>query len=168
MANNNAGLEEKAVSHTVSTESNNSDTPGADGVNRGILTVSGVPLFLLTDYHLVFATERPPRTLGAINLISAAFNICVPWASLTATMQLGYLTGGPMTVIYGFMIMTCIFLLIVASLSELTARYPSAGGQQHWTWLMAPKGYRRELVSFTLPIVRPRTDNRYRVTQPAY
>ena len=36
---------------------------------------------------------------------------------------------------------------VALSLSEMAARYPTAGGQYHWTALLAPKKWKRGLVT---------------------
>lgn len=53
-----------------------------------------------------------------------------------------------MTLLYGQIL---IFILVglgsTATLAELTSVYPTAGGQYHWTSILAPKSTNRALVS---------------------
>ena len=60
-----------------------------------------------------------------------------------------------MTLLYGQIL---IFILIglgsTATLAELTSVYPTAGGQYHWTSILAPKSTNRALVSSCACLVR--------------
>ena len=77
------------------------------------------------------------------DIIAAGFNICNSWAGLAATLFLGIIAGGPVTIIYGIIVCTFAVGCCVFSLAELAARYPTAGGQYHWTWLLAPERIKR-------------------------
>lgn len=52
-----------------------------------------------------------------------------------------------MTIIYGLLLMSMIYTATAFSLSELAARYPTAGGQYHWTSILAPPELSRGMVS---------------------
>jgi len=67
-------------------------------------------------------------------------------------MFLGFLAGGPVTIVYGVIISFFTVGCCVLSMCELAARYPTAGGQYHWTYLLAPKSIRRG-ASYTTGIV---------------
>ncbi|MCJ1231171.1 hypothetical protein MMC12_007847, partial [Toensbergia leucococca] len=87
----------------------------------------------------------PKRTFGPFNILAAAFNICQAWAAIGATFALGVGHGGSMTIIYGLVLILLVYTAIALSAAELVARYPTAGGQYHWTSLIAPAHVRREL-----------------------
>jgi len=57
-------------------------------------------------------------------------------------MFLGFVAGGPVTIIYGVIISFFTVGCCTLSMCELAARYPTAGGQYHWTYLLAPKSVR--------------------------
>lgn len=67
-------------------------------------------------------------------------------------MFLGIVSGGPVTIVYGIIVSTFAMGACVLSMSELSARYPTAGGQYHWTWLLAPERIRRG-ASYTTGII---------------
>jgi len=67
-------------------------------------------------------------------------------------MFLGFIAGGPVTIIYGVIISFFTVGCCALSMCELAARYPTAGGQYHWTYLLAPKSIRRG-ASYTTGIV---------------
>ena len=62
-------------------------------------------------------------------------------------MVLGFSNGGPVTIIYGLLVMSILYVATAFSLSELATRYPTAGGQYHWTSILAPRKLSRGLVS---------------------
>lgn len=52
-----------------------------------------------------------------------------------------------MTLIYGPIIMFVVVGACAATLAELASVYPTAGGQYHWTSILAPEKWSREIVS---------------------
>ncbi|OBT56539.1 hypothetical protein VE04_03247 [Pseudogymnoascus sp. 24MN13] len=98
----------------------------------------------------VFAeVAHPPRTIGALEVLSAGFNVCNSWAGVAASMFLAIFQGGPVTIIYGCIVILFLMGATALSLAELSARYPTAGGQYHWTAILAPKKYARGM-SYTV------------------
>ncbi|KFX97037.1 hypothetical protein V490_03022 [Pseudogymnoascus sp. VKM F-3557] len=98
----------------------------------------------------VFANvAHPPRTIGALEVLSAGFNVCNSWAGVAASMFLAIFQGGPVTIIYGCIVILFLMGSTALSLAELSARYPTAGGQYHWTAILAPKKYARGM-SYTV------------------
>ena len=81
-----------------------------------------------------------------MNIVAAAFNICQAWAAVGATFVLGIAHGGSVGVVYGLIIMVFLYGAIALSMAELAARYPTTGGQYHWTALIAPRSVKRQLV----------------------
>jgi len=63
-------------------------------------------------------------------------------------MFLAIFQGGPVTIIYGCVLMLFLMGASALTLAELAARYPTAGGQYHWTAILAPRKYARGLVGF--------------------
>ena len=90
--------------------------------------------------------ERPKRTIGTFGILAASFNILNTWFGLASTLVLGFSNGGPVTIIYGLMLISIVYIATAFSLAELAARYPTAGGQYHWTSILAPPRLSRGLV----------------------
>ena len=66
---------------------------------------------------------------------------------MASTLILGLSHGGSVTVVYGLLIILVMYGAVALTLAELAARYTTAGGQYHWTALLAPKSMKRGLVS---------------------
>jgi choline transport protein len=85
--------------------------------------------------------------MSMIEIISAGWIMTNSWAGIAATFALAIAQGGPTTLIYGPIIMMVLIGLCALTLAELASVYPTAGGQYHWTSILAPKRWSRELVS---------------------
>lgn len=104
-------------------------------------------LIVSTAPNLPFIMDAPVKTLNPLATIAAAYNICHTWVAIGATIALSIDHGGNVTLIYGLIYMAVLYTAIALSLAELAAQYPTAGGQYHWTAILAPPKIRRELVS---------------------
>ncbi|PIG88379.1 amino acid permease family protein [Aspergillus arachidicola] len=85
------------------------------------------------------------KQLNGITLLCLAFVICNSWAGIAGSLQLALLAGGPATLIYSILVTTTAYLVIAASMAELAAVYPTAGGQYHFASILAPERWRRGL-----------------------
>lgn len=103
-------------------------------------------------YESIFGSNAPPRILTTLDIISAGFNICNAWCGVAATLFLGFLAGGPVTIIYGLLLSTFVVGCAALSMAELAAKYPTAGGQYHWTHILAPRSINRG-VSYVAGII---------------
>jgi choline transport protein len=81
-----------------------------------------------------------------LQTISASWIICDSWAGVAATVALATVQGGPVTLTYGLIAMFILVGACVLSLGELASVYPTAGGQYHWTSILAPRRARRVMV----------------------
>ncbi|KAK5047013.1 hypothetical protein LTR84_006955 [Exophiala bonariae] len=85
------------------------------------------------------------QTIGPLTMLALCFNICSSWAGLSTSVQIALLAGGPMTLIYGVIVTTVIYLCISLSLAELASVYPTAGGQYHFSSILAPQRLSRPI-----------------------
>ncbi|KAL5046725.1 hypothetical protein BDW71DRAFT_197401 [Aspergillus fruticulosus] len=85
------------------------------------------------------------RRMTPLQTISASWIICDSWAGLAATVALAIVQGGPVTLTYGLIAMFVLGGACVVTLGELTSVYPTAGGQYHWTSILAPRRVRRAM-----------------------
>lgn len=92
------------------------------------------------------------RRLKPLQTIAASWIICDSWAGVAATVALAIVQGGPVTLTYGLIAMFVLVGACALTLGELASVYPTAGGQYHWTSILAPKRARRVLVWLHSPI----------------
>lgn len=90
--------------------------------------------------------EKPKRTIGTFAILAASFNMLGTWFSVASTLALGLSNGGPVTILYGLTLLSLVYMATAFSLAELSVRYPTAGGQYHWTSVLAPPKLSRALV----------------------
>ena len=66
----------------------------------------------------------------------------ITWEGLFSVFIFGLLNGGPAGLIYGFIFCWLGWAAVVATMGELVSMWPTAGGQYHWTYMLAPKKWR--------------------------
>lgn len=80
------------------------------------------------------------RDMGILGAVAAGWNICNSWAAAMATMAISASLGGPTTLIYGIMVIFVLAGSSALSMAEIASAYPTAGGQYHWTSILAGPG----------------------------
>ncbi|KAJ5322014.1 uncharacterized protein N7506_011144 [Penicillium brevicompactum] len=85
------------------------------------------------------------RQMSNLETISASWVICDSWAGVAGTIALAISQGGPVTLIYGPIATMILVGACAMTLAELASVYPTAGGQYHWTSILAPKSINRSL-----------------------
>lgn len=86
------------------------------------------------------------KDMGWIGVLAAGYNLTNCWLVVAATMTVS-LPYGPMTTIWGIIVIMPIYLCIGLTLAELISAYPTTGGQYHWTSILAPAKINRAMVS---------------------
>ncbi|KAJ5174067.1 uncharacterized protein N7500_001998 [Penicillium coprophilum] len=85
------------------------------------------------------------RQMTRLETISASWVICDSWAGMAGTVSLAIAQGGPVTLVYGPILTLILIGACALTLAELASVYPTAGGQYHWTSILAPKSMNRAL-----------------------
>ncbi|KAK7420837.1 hypothetical protein QQZ08_010238 [Neonectria magnoliae] len=88
-------------------------------------------------------SSHTKRDLSLINIIAVGWNVCNSWAAVAATMSLSIASGGPVTLLYGLLLVVVLNGSAAATMAEIASVYPTAGGQYHWTGILAPKKWSR-------------------------
>ncbi|KAI7483868.1 amino acid transporter [Hortaea werneckii] len=78
-------------------------------------------------------------------MVALSFDICNSWAAIASTLAVAINAGGPVTLLYGIILAFVVYAAVAASLAELAGIYPIAGGQYHFTSILAPKRFHRSL-----------------------
>ncbi|KAL5376213.1 hypothetical protein DPSP01_010676 [Paraphaeosphaeria sporulosa] len=66
----------------------------------------------------------------------------VPYG-LTTTLYYPVVNGGPVDIIWGWVLVSLIILCVAASLGEITSVYPTAGGVYYQSFMLSPPQYRK-------------------------
>ncbi|GFH18778.1 uncharacterized protein HaLaN_15635, partial [Haematococcus lacustris] len=65
------------------------------------------------------------------------------WASSEAYATQGLAYGGPVVVIWGWVLVSCFSMAIALCMAELVSAFPTSGGLYYWSYMLAPVRYRR-------------------------
>ncbi|RFU26384.1 hypothetical protein B7463_g9958, partial [Scytalidium lignicola] len=94
-------------------------------------------------------TQQPKRTHTFWSLMAYQTTILCSWSCNIVLYYYIFTLGGPTSLVWGTVIVTIAQTLVMASLAEYCSLWPSAGGQQFYTQIVAPEKYRRFL-SYTV------------------
>ncbi|KAK3617066.1 hypothetical protein LTR56_025545 [Elasticomyces elasticus] len=86
-------------------------------------------------------TAELPRSLSMLSVLGLSFAIMAVPYGLSTTMLISLTNGQSVTIIWGWVLVSLISLSIAASLAEICAVYPTAGGVYYWSAMMATKDY---------------------------
>ncbi|KAL7946070.1 amino acid/polyamine transporter I [Trichoderma barbatum] len=89
--------------------------------------------------------QAVPRDIGPFQIIALGFNIPNSWAGVATAFSTALIAGGPVSLIYGNFVITAMYGSAAVTLAELASVYPTAGGQYHFTSIMAPKRFNRSM-----------------------
>ncbi|KAK7425609.1 hypothetical protein QQZ08_007932 [Neonectria magnoliae] len=87
------------------------------------------------------------KEMGWFSILAAGFDSLATWVTFPSTLLVSFVYGGPYCTIWGLIATGVIFLPIAITICELVAVYPTVGGQYHWSAILAPRKYHREIVS---------------------
>ncbi|KAL4790584.1 amino acid/polyamine transporter I [Aspergillus venezuelensis] len=97
------------------------------------------------DTHDEGETFELKKGFSRLTILSMTVILMATWEALSSTMVSGLVSGGPVSLVYGFLLAVVGSLTTAASLGELASMYPTAGGQYHFTAKLAPEKLRNTL-----------------------
>ena len=80
-----------------------------------------------------------PRSLSFFSILGLSFAIMGVPTGESVTLSIGLTDGGPVTIFYGWILVTIISTCIAASLAEICSAYPISGGVYYWSAMLANK-----------------------------
>ncbi|KAH0361731.1 amino acid transporter, partial [Aureobasidium melanogenum] len=92
------------------------------------------------------------RHISMLETASVGWSICNSWVGVMSTLAFVIIQGGSPNLLYGLWLVFVMYSFIVYTLAELASVYPSAGGQYHWTAIVAPRSWSRGL-SYTCGMI---------------
>src|SRR6478735_10152488 len=82
-----------------------------------------------------------PRNLSMLSVLGLSFAIMAVPFGLSTTMYITLTNGQAVTVLWGWVLVSIISLSIAASLAEICAVYPTAGGVYYWSAMLSTRKY---------------------------
>ncbi|KAF3931160.1 hypothetical protein ABW19_dt0200250 [Dactylella cylindrospora] len=86
--------------------------------------------------------EDLPKNLSMVSIMGLSFAIMAVPFGLSTTLSLSLTNGQHVTVIWGWVLVSIISMGIAASLAEICAVYPTAGGVYYWSAMLSTPKYR--------------------------
>ncbi|PFH61592.1 hypothetical protein XA68_16942 [Ophiocordyceps unilateralis] len=83
------------------------------------------------------------RSRSTLHVAFMSFVLAAIPYGLATTFSYPLVGGGPVDIIWGWLLVSAIVLCIAASLGEITSVYPTAGGVYYQAFMLAPPRYRR-------------------------
>ncbi|BEJ15277.1 hypothetical protein CspHIS471_0410440 [Cutaneotrichosporon sp. HIS471] len=81
------------------------------------------------------------RNLGMVAVLGLSFAImAVPFGTST-TFPIALIDGGPVTILYGWILVSLISCCMAASLAEVCSVYPTSGGVYYWAAMLSTPKY---------------------------
>lgn len=78
------------------------------------------------------------RQFSPWSMFALAFTVLGTWSTLAQNLSTGINTGGPVTILWGLVLVTVCNLCVAASLGELLSAMPTALGQAFWVYSFWP------------------------------
>ncbi|PLN84296.1 hypothetical protein BDW42DRAFT_183649 [Aspergillus taichungensis] len=80
-----------------------------------------------------------PRNLSMLSILGLSFAIIAAPFGLSTTLYITLIDGQSVTILWGWVFVTLISIAIAASLAEICAVYPTAGGVYYWSAMLSTK-----------------------------
>jgi amino acid transporter len=101
----------------------------------------------ITGAHQAGYTPELPSRLSMLSVLGLSFAIMAVPYGLSTTFYITLANGQSVTILWGWVLVSLISLCIAASLAEICAVYPTAGGVYHWSAILCTPKY-AAVVSF--------------------
>ncbi|KAH6894698.1 amino acid/polyamine transporter I [Thelonectria olida] len=88
------------------------------------------------------------QRLSTLTMVAMAFAILNTWIALAGSIAYILPSGGSVSFIYGFIFCVLCNLALAASLGELAAIWPTAGGQYHFMYALCTQRWKRSMSFF--------------------
>ncbi|KAL4771561.1 amino acid/polyamine transporter I [Aspergillus nidulans var. acristatus] len=102
------------------------------------------------DVGIADQLEMPmKRKFNILSIIAVGYNISNSWVAIAASFAIAIQSGGALSLLYGIIAVTFAMLCTGVTLAELASVYPTAGGQYHFTSILASRRWSRGLSYFS-------------------
>ncbi|KAM0750786.1 amino acid transporter [Meredithblackwellia eburnea MCA 4105] len=81
------------------------------------------------------------RKLGFWSMLACVYVIMSSWQSYMSSVVAGLTSGGPVAMLWGYILVWILTIFSAASIAEMLSIWPTAAGQLHWSNVLAPKGW---------------------------
>ena len=83
------------------------------------------------------------RRFGFLSILAFTCTILITWEGSLVLFTTGLTNGGSAGLVYGYIFVWIGTIAVFTSMAELASMAPTAGGQYHWVWMLAPPWCRK-------------------------
>ena len=83
------------------------------------------------------------RRFGFLSMLGFTCTILITWEGSLILFTTGLTNGGSAGLVYGYLLVWIGTIAVFTTMAELASMAPTAGGQYHWVWMLAPPSCRR-------------------------
>lgn len=94
---------------------------------------------------LVVTSSKLEPTFNVWSLAFMTFCTSVTWEAISSAMAQGLTSGGSTSLVWGFVACSIGAMLTISCFAEYASMIPTAGGQHHFVFALAPPKFRRIL-----------------------
>lgn len=84
------------------------------------------------DMGIIDHVQTLSRNFSPLSMLALSFSVLGTWATFAVDLSNGLENGGPITILYGLLLVTFCNLCVALSLGELCSSMPTALGQAYW------------------------------------
>ena len=85
------------------------------------------------------------RRFGFLSILGFTCTILITWEGSLILFTTGLTNGGSAGLVYGYLLVWIGTIAVFTTMAELASMAPTAGGQYHWVWMLAPPWCRKFL-----------------------
>ena len=85
------------------------------------------------------------RRFGFLSMLGFTCTILITWEGSLILFTTGLTNGGSAGLVYGYLFVWIGTVAVFTTMAELASMAPTAGGQYHWVWMLAPPWCRKFL-----------------------
>jgi amino acid transporter len=89
------------------------------------------------------------RSLNRLTNYGMTLSALSSWVGVALLFGYGLVTGGPVVMVWGWLVVSFFNLCISLGLAEICSAFPTAGGLYYWTAILVPERYRAIASWFT-------------------
>ncbi|CAF0862368.1 unnamed protein product, partial [Didymodactylos carnosus] len=92
--------------------------------------------------HALGYKQELKRSLSTVTNYGVSLSIISISSGITSLFGYGMITGGPVVMVWGWLIVSIFTLIVGAAMAEICSANPTSGGLYFWTAILVPESYK--------------------------
>ncbi|KAJ4354615.1 uncharacterized protein N0V89_006352 [Didymosphaeria variabile] len=122
----------------------------ASAKGQAATSEAALPQYDIDNAELTRLGKKPvlKRNFGLVSMLAFACTVMITWEGVLLLFSISFTNGGFAGSVYEYIMVWLGTMATFATMGELASMAPTAGGQYHWTSMLAPKFCRKFLSYF--------------------